>query len=67
MEVNMGRMMLLGVGGIVAIIAAFKIVGALFGTVLAVAAFLLFRILPLVLIGWLLLKAWRYLTTRPVD
>jgi hypothetical protein len=61
----MGRMMLLGIGGIVAIIAGLKIVGLLFGWMLTIAGLILFKVLPLVLIGWLLVRAWRYLTTRP--
>jgi hypothetical protein len=67
MEVSMGRMMLLGVGGIVAVVAALKLFTLLFGTVLAIAAFLLFKVLPVVLIGWLVLKVWRHLMARPVD
>lgn len=63
----MGRMMLLGIGGAVAVIAALKIFGALFGLALGLTAFLLFRVLPLVLIGWLVVQVWRRLRARPVD
>lgn len=63
----MGKMMLLGIGGIIAIIAGLKIVGALLGTVFALIAFLLFKILPIVVIGWLTVRAWRYLTARMAD
>jgi uncharacterized membrane protein len=63
----MGKMMLFGVGGIVAIIAALKIVGALFGTILAIAAFFIFKILPIILIGWVVMKAWRHFVVRPAD
>lgn len=63
-EVNMGKMMLLGIGGIVAILATLKIAGALLGAVLGIIAFLLFKALPIILIGWIVVRAWRYLTAR---
>lgn len=63
----MGRMMLFGIGGIIAVAAAFKIFFAIFGTVMAIAAFLIFRLLPIVLIGWLVLKAWRYWKMQPAE
>jgi hypothetical protein len=62
----MGRLLFLGVGGIIAIAAAFKIFGVLFGALLALAAFMLFRVLPIVLLGWLVMKGWRYLKTASV-
>lgn len=63
----MGKMMLLGFGGLIAVIAAFKVFGALFGLALGLTAFLLFRVFPLVLIGWLVVRIWRRLQARPVD
>lgn len=32
---------------------------------LGVALFLLFRILPLLLVGWLILKLWRWIQSKP--
>jgi hypothetical protein len=62
----MGKMMLLGIGGIVAVIAALKIVGGLLGMVLGIAGFFLFKILPVIVVGWLVVRAWQYLKERPV-
>lgn len=62
----MGKMLLLGVGGIVAFIAVFKILFALLGAALGLVMFVLFKILPLVLIGWLVMKVWRSWRARPV-
>jgi hypothetical protein len=50
-------------GGFLAVVGLFtiKIVLAVIGGLLAVLAFLLFTVLPLVLIGWLIVKAYRFL------
>lgn len=55
----MGKLVLYGVGGIVAIAVVFKVLFALLGAIFAFAWFVLARILPLVLLGWLVVWAWR--------
>lgn len=50
--------------GVLALIAI-KLVFRLLGVVLGLAAFVLFTVAPLVLIGWLALKAWNAFTRRP--
>ncbi len=45
----------------IAALVVLKVVFALVG----VALVLLFRLLPLVLIGWLAVKAWKWLRDRP--
>jgi hypothetical protein len=42
-------------------IAAIKLALGLFGIVLGLGAILLFTVGPLILIGWLVVKAWDYL------
>jgi len=61
----MVRLVLLGVGGIVAIAAALKVFTVLIGMLLALAAFVLFRIVPLILIGWLVVRIWKRWTEKP--
>ncbi len=63
----MGKMMLIGIGGIVAVLAALKIVGAILGTALAIAAFFLFKLLPIIVIGWLVMRVWRQVRARFAD
>lgn len=50
--------------GVLALIAI-KLVFRLLGVVVGLAAFVLFTVAPLVLLGWLALKAWNAFTRRP--
>lgn len=62
----MGRMLLLGAGGIIAAVVALRVLGFIFGAALGIAAFLLFRVLPIILLGWLVMKVWKAIRPRPV-
>lgn len=55
----MGRMLLLGLGGLVVAIVALKLVLAIAGAVFGIAWFLIWKILPLVFLGWLVMWLWR--------
>jgi hypothetical protein len=44
---------------------ALKLVLGLLGIVLGFAAFLLFTVAPIVLLGWLIMKAWQAFTKAP--
>jgi hypothetical protein len=44
---------------------ALKLILGLLGMVLGFAAFLLFTVAPLVLVGWLIMKAWQAFTKAP--
>jgi hypothetical protein len=55
----MGRMLLLGLGGLVVAIVALKLVLAIAGAVFGIAWFLIWKILPLVFLGWLAMWLWR--------
>jgi hypothetical protein len=50
--------------GVLALIAI-KLVLRLLGVVLGLAGFVLFTVAPLVLMGWLALKAWSAFTRKP--
>lgn len=56
-----GTMLMWGGVGIMALIAL-RMLLKLLGLVMGFAAFLLFTVLPLVLIGWLVLKLWQAFT-----
>lgn len=60
----LGRIVTWGIIGLVAILAV-KIVLAVLGVVLGFAGFLLFTVAPILLVGWLAMKAWRAFT-QPV-
>jgi len=55
----MGKLVLYGVGGIVAIAVIFKVVMAILAPLLALVWFVVAKVLPLVLLGWLVVWAWR--------
>jgi hypothetical protein len=57
----LARIVTWAVIGIIAIIAI-KIALGLLGIVLGFAAFLLFTVAPLLLLGWLAMKAWQAFT-----
>lgn len=61
----MGRLVLYGVGGIVVVATGLKLLMMLLGTVIAVAAFVLLRVVPLILLGWLVLWLWRQWRKEP--
>jgi hypothetical protein len=50
---------------IVIAVVALKLVLGLLGIVMGLAAFLLFTVAPVVLIGWLVMKAWQAFTKEP--
>jgi hypothetical protein len=50
---------------IVIAVVALKLVLGLLGIVMGLAAFLLFTVAPVVLIGWLIMKAWQAFTKEP--
>jgi hypothetical protein len=56
---DMGKLVLYGVGGIVAIAVIFKVVMAILAPLLALVWFVVAKVLPLVLLGWLVVWAWR--------
>lgn len=56
-----GRIVTWAIIGLVAILAI-KIVLGLLGIVLGFAAFLLFTVAPILLVGWLAVKAWQAFT-----
>jgi hypothetical protein len=56
-----GRIVAWAIIGFVAIVAI-KIVLGLLGIVLGFAAFLLFTVAPILLVGWLAMKAWNAFT-----
>lgn len=62
----MGKLVLYGIGGIVAVVVGFRLIAALLVMVLAATGFILFKVVPLILIGWLVMKAWRIWKERPV-
>lgn len=62
----MGKLLywaVLFVVGIVALKVFFVAVGIAFG----LAAFLIFKVLPVVLVGWLVVKAWRIWKEKPAS
>ncbi|HEX7048817.1 MAG TPA: hypothetical protein VF188_01295 [Longimicrobiales bacterium] len=61
----MFRLVLYGVGGIIAIAAGLKLIAILLGSLIGILGFVVFRILPLVLIGWLVMKLWKSWKQRP--
>jgi hypothetical protein len=50
---------------VVVAVVALKLVLGLLGIVLGFAAFLLFTVAPIVLVGWLIMKAWQAFTKDP--
>lgn len=52
--------------GIVAIMAI-KLVLGLLGMAFGLISFLLFTVGPIVLVGWLAMKAWKAFTKEPVE
>jgi hypothetical protein len=48
-------------------ILALKLVLGLLGIVLGLAGFLLFTVAPVLLLGWLVMKAWQAFTARPTE
>jgi hypothetical protein len=50
---------------IVIAVVALKLALGLLGIVMGLAAFLLFTVAPVVLIGWLIMKAWQAFTKEP--
>lgn len=52
--------------GIVAIMAI-KLVLGLLGMAFGLVSFLLFTVGPIVLLGWLAMKAWKAFTKEPVE
>lgn len=62
----MGKLVLYGIGGIVAVVVGFRLIAALLVMALAATGFVLFKVVPLILIGWLVMKAWRIWKERPV-
>jgi hypothetical protein len=50
---------------VVVAVVALKLVLGLLGIVLGFAAFLLFTVAPIVLVGWLIMKAWQAFTKEP--
>ena len=52
--------------GIVAIMAI-KLVLGLLGMAFGLVSFLLFTVGPIVLVGWLAVKAWKAFTKEPVE
>lgn len=52
--------------GIVALVAI-KLVFGLLGMAFGLVTFLLFTVGPLLLVGWLAMKAWQAFTKKPVD
>lgn len=50
---------------IVVAVVAIKIALGLLGIVLGLAAFLFFTVLPVLIVGWLLVKAWQMFTKEP--
>jgi hypothetical protein len=50
---------------IIIAVVALKLVLGLLGIVMGLAAFLLFTVAPVVLIGWLIMKAWQAFTKEP--
>ncbi|HEX7120081.1 MAG TPA: hypothetical protein VF212_14905 [Longimicrobiales bacterium] len=61
----MGRLVLYGVGGILAIAVIFKILLAVLGPLVALTAYLAARLLPIVLVGWLVVWLWRRWSKQP--
>ncbi len=61
----MGRLVLYGVGGIVALAVALRLVLALLGTLLAITGYVLVKIVPLVLLGVFVLWLWRRWRRQP--
>jgi hypothetical protein len=59
----LSKLLIWTVAGVLALVAL-KLALALFGFVVGIGAFLLFTVGPLILIGWLALKAWEYLRGR---
>jgi hypothetical protein len=59
----LSKLLVWTVAGVLALVAL-KLALALFGFVVGIGAFLLFTVGPLILIGWLALKAWEYLRGR---
>ncbi len=55
----MGKLVVYGIGGIVAIAVVFKVVLALLGSLFGLAWFALTKILPVVLLGWLVVWGWK--------
>jgi hypothetical protein len=50
---------------VVVAVVALKLVLGLLGIVMGFAAFLLFTVAPIVLVGWLIMKAWQAFTKEP--
>jgi hypothetical protein len=50
---------------IVVAVVAMKIALGLLGIVLGLAAFLFFTVLPILIVGWLIVKAWQMFTKAP--
>lgn len=50
---------------IVVAVVAIKIALGLLGIVLGLAAFLFFTVLPVLIVGWLIVKAWQMFTKAP--
>lgn len=50
---------------IVVAVVAIKIALGLLGIVLGLAAFLFFTVLPVLIVGWLIVKAWQMFTNAP--
>jgi hypothetical protein len=50
---------------VVVAVVALKLVLGLLGIVLGFAAFLLFTVAPIALVGWLIMKAWQAFTKDP--
>lgn len=57
----LGKLIVWAIIGVLAIVAI-KVALTVFGIALGIGAFLLFTVGPLILIGWLALKGWEYLT-----
>jgi hypothetical protein len=50
---------------VVVAVVALKLALGLLGIVMGFAAFLLFTVAPIVLVGWLIMKAWQAFTKEP--
>ena len=61
----LGRVVTWTVIGILAVIAL-RIVFRLIGFAMGIAGFLLFTLGPILLVGWILVKAWQAFSKEPV-
>jgi len=61
----MGRILLFSIGGIVAGVAAIKLLFGLLAIVAGMLWFVVAKLVPLILIGWLAVTVWRRWIVRP--